>query len=100
MTTCGIIAVVQVYKQRLKHLLYEHQQNTAALKVDTEEQLQKAADEASKRIRDLMVDIQNMQRDYNEQVSTAALSKDALTRVDAGSLADSDCEKMLRILIK
>ena len=65
--------MVQVYKQKLKHLLYEHQQNTAALKLEAEKQLQKAADEASERVRDLMLDKQNMQRDYNEQVSTAAL---------------------------
>ncbi len=66
--------VVQVYKQKVKHLLYEHQQNIAALKVEAAEQLRQARDQASERIRELMVDKQNLQRDYDEQVSIAALS--------------------------
>ncbi len=66
---------MQVYKQKVKHLLYEHQQSIVALRVEAEEQLRQAADEASKRIRELMVDKQDLQRDYNEQVSNAAPHK-------------------------
>ena len=70
----------QVYKQKVKHLLYEHQQNIVALKVDASEQLQQAVDGASKRISELMVDRQHLQRDYNEQVRKAALPTGMLGR--------------------
>jgi len=62
--------VVQVYKQKVKHLLYEHQQNIAALKIDAQEKLKQAGDEAAKRIQDLVMDKQHLRHELNEQVRT------------------------------
>lgn len=45
---------IKVYKQKVKHLLYEHQNNVAALKADGEAALKLAGDAAQKRENDMM----------------------------------------------
>ena len=72
--TCTHCGLAQVYKQKVKHLLFEHQQHIAALSVEADGQLRQATDGASRRIRELMVEKQDLKRDYNEQVSNAAHS--------------------------
>ena len=59
--------VLQVYKQKVKHLLYEHQQDLAALKIEAEQQQKQASVEAERRVQELVTDKQNLQRELNEQ---------------------------------
>lgn len=59
--------LLQVYKQKVKHLLYEHQEDNAALRIEAEQQQKQASDEAERRVQELVTDKQNLQRELNEQ---------------------------------
>ena len=58
----------QVYKQKLKHLLYEHQSNVAQLKTDGELLLKAAGEEAATREQELLKDKRALQAELREQV--------------------------------
>ena len=62
---------LQVYKQKVKHLLYEHQNSLTTLKADHELYLKMQAEEASKRELDLQKDKRNLKQEAKEQVSLA-----------------------------
>lgn len=59
--------MLQVYKQKVKHLLYEHQQDLASLKIEAEQQQKQASIEAERRVQELVTDEQNLQQELNEQ---------------------------------
>ena len=59
--------MLQVYKQKVKHLLYEHQQDLAALKIEAKQQQKQASVEAERTVQELVTDKQNLQRELNEQ---------------------------------
>ena len=61
---------LQVYKQKVKHLLYEHQNNISTLKADGELGLKLAGEEAAKREAELQNDCRNLK----EQVGIYAFS--------------------------
>ena len=58
----------QVYKQKVKHLLYEHQNNISTLKADGELALRLAADEARRREGGMAADKRCLKRELREQV--------------------------------
>ncbi|GBF97614.1 hypothetical protein Rsub_10750 [Raphidocelis subcapitata] len=58
---------VKVYKQKVKHLLYEHQSNVSTLKADGELALRLAADEARRREAGLAADKRSLKRELQEQ---------------------------------
>jgi hypothetical protein len=57
----------QVYKQKLKHLLYEHQANVAQLKADGELLLRAAGEEAAGREQELLKEKRALQAELREQ---------------------------------
>ena len=59
---------LQVYKQKVKHLLYEHQNNINILKADGELSMKLAADEASKVEGELQKDKRALKLELKEQV--------------------------------
>lgn len=59
---------LQVYKQKVKHLLYEHQNSLTSLKADHEMWLKMQAEESSKRELDLQKDKRNLKQESKEQV--------------------------------
>ena len=59
--------MLQVYKQKVKHLLYEHQEDNATLRIEAEQQQKQTLDEAERRVQELVTDKQNLQRELNEQ---------------------------------
>ena len=59
---------VQVYKQKVKHLLYEQQNNISTLKADGELGLKLAGEEAAKREAELHKDCRNLNLQLKEQV--------------------------------
>ena len=61
-------ALLQVYKQKVKHLLYEQQQIVAQLRIEAEAQLEQVTSEAAAREQSLNTDKQSLQRQLNEQV--------------------------------
>ena len=61
-----------MYKQKVKHLLYEHQNNISTLKADGELGLKLAGEEAAKREAELQKDCRNLKLELKEQVSTSA----------------------------
>ena len=65
MTSC---VVLQVYKQKVKHLLYEHQNNISTLKADGELGLKLAGEEAAKREGELQKDCRTLKLELKEQV--------------------------------
>lgn len=58
---------IKVYKQKVKHLLYEHQNNITTLKADGELALKLQQDEFRKREGDLGKDKRNLKLAYKEQ---------------------------------
>jgi hypothetical protein len=58
----------QVYKQKVKHLLFEHQNNIATLKADGELALKLQQDEFRRREGGLGGDKRSLKREINEQV--------------------------------
>ncbi|GAQ80611.1 myosin heavy chain-related protein [Klebsormidium nitens] len=67
---------IKVYKQKVKHLLYEHQNNVAGLKADGEAALKLAGDAAQKRENDLMHDARALKQEMKE----AELSHEDIVR--------------------
>ena len=65
-------ALLQVYKQKVKHLLYEQQQIVAQLRIEAEAQLEQATSEAAAREQSLVADKQSLQRQLNEQVRNSS----------------------------
>ena len=65
---------LQVYKQKVKHLLYEHQNNISTLKADGELGLKLAGEEAAKREAELQNDCRNLKLELKEQVGIYAFS--------------------------
>ena len=57
-----------MYKQKVKHLLYEQQQIVAQLRIEAEAQLEQVTSEAAAREQSLNTDKQSLQRQLNEQV--------------------------------
>jgi len=57
-----------VYKQKVKHLLYEHQNNISTLKADAELGLKLAGEEAAKREAELQKDCRTLKLELKEQV--------------------------------
>lgn len=62
---------VQVYKQKVKHLLYEHQNSVSTLKADAELGLKLAGEEAAKRESQLQKDCRNLKLELKEQVRSS-----------------------------
>ena len=62
------IFALQVYKQKVKHLLYEHQNNINILKADGELSMKLAADEAAKVEGELQKDKRALKLELKEQV--------------------------------
>ena len=62
------MSALQVYKQKVKHLLYEHQNNINILKADGELSMKLAADEASKVEGELQKDKRALKLELKEQV--------------------------------
>lgn len=58
----------QVYKQKVKHLLYEHQNNITTLKADGELAIKLQQDEFRKHEGDLGKDKRNLRLELKEQV--------------------------------
>lgn len=58
---------IKVYKQKVKHLLYEHQNNITTLKADGELALKLQQDEFRKRETDLSKDKRNLKLELKEQ---------------------------------
>lgn len=67
-------ALAQVYKQKVKHLLYEHQHAHAVLKADGEVAVKQAGDEAAAREADLRRDLHTLHCQLREQVRLQFLS--------------------------
>ena len=57
-----------MYKQKVKHLLYEQQQIVAQLRIEAEARLEQVTSEAAAREQSLNTDKQSLQRQLNEQV--------------------------------
>ncbi len=62
--------MLQVYKQKVKHLLYEHQNNITTLKADGELALKLQQDDFRKREGDLSKDKRSLKQELKEQVRT------------------------------
>ncbi|KAK9826877.1 hypothetical protein WJX81_002647 [Elliptochloris bilobata] len=58
---------IKVYKQKVKHLLYEHQHALAVLKADGEAAVKQAGDEAAAREADLRRDLRTLHCQLREQ---------------------------------
>ena len=58
-----------MYKQKVKHLLYEHQNSVSTLKADAELGLKLAGEEAGKRESQLQKDFRNLKLEIKEQVN-------------------------------
>ncbi|DBA75681.1 hypothetical protein WJX79_005311 [Trebouxia sp. C0005] len=58
---------IKVYKQKVKHLLYEHQNNISTLKADGELGLKLAGEEAAKREGELQKDCRTLKLELKEQ---------------------------------
>ena len=65
--------VLQVYKQKVKHLLYEHQNNISTLKADGELGPKLAGEEAAKREGELQKDCRTLKLELKEQVGVLAV---------------------------
>ena len=65
--------ILQVYKQKVKHLLYEHQNNISTLKADAELGLKLAGEEAAKREGELQKDCRTLKLELKEQVPFPSL---------------------------
>ena len=63
------IVLLQVYKQKVKHLLYEQQQIVAQLRIEAEARLEQVTSKAAASEQSLNTDKQCLQRQLNEQVS-------------------------------
>ena len=61
---------IKVYKQKVKHLLYEHQNNITLLKGDGEATIKLQQDDFRKRESDLIKDKRNLKLDLKEQELT------------------------------
>lgn len=72
MTPPRDVSCVQVYKQKVKHLLYEHQTSIATLKADSELSLKLAADDASRAEAELQKDKRALKLELKEQVRQAS----------------------------
>ena len=65
---------LQVYKQKVKHLLYEHQNNINILKADGELSMKLAADEAAKVEGELQKDKRALKLELKEQVGRTKIT--------------------------
>ena len=65
----------QVYKQKVKHLLYEHQNTVAVLKADGEMAVRAAGVEAATREAALGRDVRALRQQLKEQVLNQSLAK-------------------------
>jgi hypothetical protein len=68
---------MQVYKQKVKHLLYEHQNNITTLKADGELALKLQQDDFRKREGDFGKDKRTLKQELKEQVRGQQLQKGA-----------------------
>ena len=66
--TIALLTDEQVYKQKVKHLLYEHQNTVAVLKADGEMAVRAAGVEAATREAALGRDVRAMRQQLKEQV--------------------------------
>jgi growth arrest-specific protein 8 len=62
------LGAAQVYKQKVKHLLYEQQNNIAILKVDGEMALKLQGEEGTRQAADLQKDKRLLRVELKEQV--------------------------------
>ena len=67
-----------MYKQKLKHLMYEHQSNVAMVKADGELLLKAAGEEAAGREQELLKDKRGLQVELREQVMRSCVLLGAL----------------------
>ena len=58
----------QVYKQKVKHLLYEHQNNLAALKIEAEVAVKEAVERCGQQQQALAEDKARLKQQLREQV--------------------------------
>ena len=63
---------VQVYKQRVKHMMYEHQNSIAVLKSDAELGLKQAEEAAAGREEQLLADQRALQQQLREQAGPSS----------------------------
>jgi hypothetical protein len=66
--------MLQIYQQKVKHLLYEQQNNITTLKADTELALKLQQDEFAKRQAELNRDKRALKQELREQVGGARQS--------------------------
>lgn len=59
---------LQVYKQKVKHLLYEHQNNLAALKIEAEVAVKEAVEGCRQQQQGLVEDKARLKQQLREQV--------------------------------
>lgn len=62
------VAFLQTYKQKIKHLLFEHQHNMAAVKADAEQAVQAARQGVVKQQDDAAHDVRTLHTMLREQV--------------------------------
>ena len=74
-----------MYKQKVKHLLYEHQNNINILKADGELSMKLAADEAAKVEGELQKDKRALKLELKEQVGRGRMPHLPHSRVCQGS---------------
>lgn len=60
---------VQVYKQKVKHLLYQHQNDVAAIKVDSEAAIQQAETAHQGQMASLTEEREVLKQQLRQQVS-------------------------------
>ncbi len=58
---------LQVYKQKVKHMMYDHQNSLATLKADGELLVRQAMEQAAEREQELLKDKQALQQELREQ---------------------------------
>jgi hypothetical protein len=66
---CFFLPLLQIYQQKVKHLLYEQQNNITTLKADTELALKLQQDEFAKREAELNRDKRALKQELREQVT-------------------------------
>lgn len=67
-TEGGCPDALQVYKQKVKHLLYEHQNNLAALKIDAEVAVKEAVERCNQQQQGLVEDKARLKQQLRDQV--------------------------------
>ena len=66
-STSGGTHGVQVYKQKVKHMMYDNQNSLATLKADGELLVRQAMEHAAEREQELLKDKQALQQELREQ---------------------------------